>query len=156
MLIETIEAETRPMLYVSRSASMDPKEIAATMQEAFGAIGAFLGTSGVRPAGPPVAIYHDRDEATGRMTIDLGFPVASRDTTKAKGDVHAGQTPSGKALKAVHHGSYPRLAESWGALEAHMKKRGLPVPDTAWEVYVSDPDNTREEDLLTELYMPVR
>lgn len=155
MLIETIEAETRPMLYVSRSATMEPKDIAAAMEDAFGAIGTFLGTSGVRPAGPPVAVYRDWDEATGRMTIDLGFPVASCDAAKAKGDVHAGQTPSGKALKAVHHGAYPKLNESWGALEAHMKKLGLPIPAIAWEVYLSDPDTTAEDDLLTELYMPL-
>ncbi len=156
MLIETIEAETRPMLYVTRSASMAPNDIAATMEEAFGAIGAFLGRSGVRPAGPPVAVYHDRDQGAGTMTIDLGFPVACCDTTKATGEVHAGQTPSGKALKAVHHGPYPKLGETYGKLEAHLKRIGLPVPATAWEVYVSDPDKTPAADLLTEIYMPIR
>jgi len=154
MLIETVEAETRPMLYVSRSTSMNPQDVAATMGEAFGAIGAFIDKSGVIPAGPPLAFYHDWDEGTGRMTVDVGFPVAPRDTTKATGDVHAGQTPSGKALKTVHHGPYPKLSETYGKIEAHMKKIGLPVPSAAWEVYVSEP-GTPEDDLLTEIYMPV-
>ncbi len=155
MLIETVEAETRPMLYVTRSTGMNPKDVAATMGEAFSAIGAFLGRSGVTPAGPPLAVYHDWDEGAGRMTVDVGVPVASRDTTKATGEVHAGQTPSGKALKAVHHGPYPKLGDTYGKLEAHLKKAGMAMPAAAWEVYVSDPDKTPEADLLTEIYMPI-
>jgi effector-binding domain-containing protein len=155
MLIETIEAETRPMLYVTRSASMNPQDIAAIMADAFGAMGSFLGRSGVTPAGPPLAVYHDWDEAAGTMKIDVGFAVAPCDTTKATGDVHAGQTPSGKALKAVHHGPYPKLRDTYGALEAHMKTAGIAMPAFAWEVYLSDPDTTPAEDLLTEIYMPL-
>lgn len=155
MLIETIEAETRPMLYVTRAASMDPSAIAATMAEAFAAIGGFLGAHHVRPAGPPLAVYRDWDPATGWMAIDVGFPVAARDTTKAAGAVHAGQTPAGKALKAIHRGAYAGLADTYAKLEAHMRKAGLPLPASAWEVYVSDPDTTPQADLLTEVYMPV-
>jgi effector-binding domain-containing protein len=155
MLIETVEAETRPMLYVTRSTSMNPQDVAAAMGEAFGAVGAFLGQSGVKPVGPPLAVYHDWDESAGMMTVDVGVPVVSRDTKKATGEVHAGQTPSGKALKAVHRGPYPKLADTYGKLEAHMKKAGLPMPPVAWEVYVSDPDKTPADDLTTEIYMPI-
>lgn len=155
MLIETVTAETRPMLYVTRSASMNPQDIAAIMADAFGAVGRFLGRSGVKPAGPPLAVYRDWDEAAGTMTIDIGVPVAPSDTTRAKGEVHAGQTPSGKALKAVHRGPYPKLRDTYGALEAHMKTVALPMPALAWEVYLNDPDTTPADDLLTEIYMPV-
>lgn len=155
MKTQTVTAESRPMLYVTRSATMEPKEIAAAMGDAFGAIGAFLGKSGVKPAGPALAVYHDWDETSGKMKIDLGFPVASTDTPKAAGEVHAGETPHGKALKAVHHGPYPKLRETYGKLEEQMKKAGIPMPKSAWEVYVSDPDTTPEKDLVTEIYMPV-
>jgi effector-binding domain-containing protein len=88
-------------------------------------------------------------------TVDVGFPVASRDATKATGEVHAGQTPSGEALKAVHHGPYPKLADTYGKIEAQLKKAGLPLPASAWEVYVSDPDRTPADDLTTEIYLPI-
>ena len=155
MLIETVEAETRPMLYITRATGMDPQEIAVTMADAFNAMGAFLGQSGVRPVGPPLAVYRDWDRKTGRMKIDVGFPVIPSDTIKASGEVHAGQTPSGKALKAVHHGPYPKLRETYAAIEAHMEKAGLPMPPLAWEIYLSDPDTTPAEQLLTEVYMAV-
>ena len=48
-----------------------------------------------------------------------------------------------------------RLRDTYGAMEAHIKQEGLKTRDIAWEVYVSDPDTTPEEDLLTEIYMPL-
>ena len=30
------------------------------------------------------------------------------------------------------------------------------MPSTAWEVYVSDPDKTLPDELLTEVYMPLQ
>ncbi len=155
MLIETVEAETRPMLFVTRATGMDPKDIAAAIADAFDALAAFIDKSGVRPAGPPLAVYRGWDEGAGRMTIDVGFPVAPCDTSKLTGTLHCGQTPSGKALKAVHHGPYARLHDSYDKLQAHMKKAGIPMPSSAWEVYLSDPDTTPEADLLTEIYMPI-
>jgi effector-binding domain-containing protein len=153
MPFETVEVQSRPMLYVTRSAGMQPEEISAVMGEAFGAIGAFIGRSGVVPAGPPIAVYRDWDG--GKMAIDVGFPVGEADAARAAGEVRSGRTPSGKALKAVHRGPYRTLRDTYGEMEAEMKKSGIAMPQVAWEVYVSDPDKTPEGDLLTEIYMPV-
>ena len=132
---------------------MAPEEIAGVMGEAFSAIGAFIGSAGLAPAGPPIAVYRDWDG--GKMKIDVGFPVSAADTAKARGEVTAGQTPSGKALKVVHRGPYAKLRETYGALENYMSKAGYAMPALAWEVYLSDPDTTPEADLVTEIYMPV-
>jgi hypothetical protein len=53
------------MLYVTRSASIAPEEISAVMQEAFTAIGAFIGRSGITPAAPP----------TGTSVTGRQYPV---------------------------------------------------------------------------------
>ncbi len=155
MQIETVNAESRPMVYVTRPSSMKPEEISNVMQEAFGVIGSFIGRTGIAPAGPPLAVYHDWDEASGSMQIDVGFPVSTTDAANVEGEVKAGMTPSGEALRAIHRGPYAKLRETYGALTAHMKEQGLPRPQVAWEVYVSDPDKTPEDELLTEIYMPV-
>ncbi len=151
MNIETVETTSQPMLFVTRSAGMDPKEIANVMGEAFGAIGGFIGRAGIVPAGPPLSVY--RDMQAGKMTIDVGFPVAEAETAKASGEVAAGKTPAGKAFKAIHRGPYATLRQTYGAITEHMKQAGLPMATVAWEVYVSDPDKTPEKDLVTEVYM---
>ena len=155
MLIETVETETRPMLYVTRTSGMEPRAIADAMAGAFSAMGAFLQVSGVKPAGPPLALYHDRNLATGTIRVDVGFPVTAHDTTKAAGAVHAGQTPSGRALKAFHHVAYATMPRCYECIAAHMEKFGLGVPASSWEVYLNDPRTTPEPELLTEIYVPV-
>jgi effector-binding domain-containing protein len=155
MRVETVEIKSQPMLYVTRSSSMAPEEISGVMQEAFGAIGAFIGRTGITPTGPPLAVYRDWDSATGNMKIDIGFPVTAPDAARADGEVKSGETPAGKALKTIHRGPYATLRETYGALEAHMKEAGLTMPPLAWEVYISDPGKVPEAELLTEIYMPV-
>jgi effector-binding domain-containing protein len=155
MNFETVSTKSQPILYVRRSASMAPKEISEVMGEAFGAIGAFVGKNRIAPAGPPLAIYRDWDEKTGRMTVDVAFPVSGADAAKAADGVMAGETPSGKALKAIHRGPYDTLRETYDSLQEHMKKSGIPMPPIAWEVYLNDPESTAPKDLLTEIYMPV-
>ena len=153
MQIETVRIDPRPMIYVTRSASMAPEEISTVMGEAFGAIGGFIGRAGIVPVGPPLAVYRDWDAATGKMNIDVGFPIAEADTAKAEGEVKSGETPSGNALKTVHRGPYATLRNTYGDMTAHIKKIGMAIPSVAWEVYITDPEKTPEKDLLTEVYM---
>lgn len=154
MPFETVEAHAQPMLHVTRAAGMAPDEIATIMQEAFAAIGGFIARTGVAPAGPPLTVYRDWDAAAGKMQIDVGFPVAAADTAKAEGEVKAGATPSGKALKAIHRGPYKTLRQTYAALTEHIKQAGMPMPEVAWEVYVTDPETVPEDELVTEIYMP--
>ncbi|WP_404404584.1 GyrI-like domain-containing protein [Pelagibacterium halotolerans] len=150
---EVIETHAQPMLYVTRQSSMDSEEIAKVMEDAFGAIGRFIGENQVSPAGPPLAIYSDWDGA--EMTVKVGFPVSSDDAGKAGGDIHAGETPAGRCVKAIHHGAYDHLRETYAKLEQHFKTAHTGMPALTWEVYPNDPDTTPEDDLITEIYMPL-
>lgn len=153
--IETVTAEAAPMLYLSRSVDFRPQAIADVMAAAWSVMRAFLAKRRVRPCGPPVVRYHDWNIATGKITFDLGYPVAASAVAKASGEVRAGRTPAGKALKAVHRGPYMTIPETYRAMAAHMEAAHIAMPSTSWEVYVSDPDTTPQADLLTEVYMPV-
>lgn len=150
---EVVNVESRPMLYVSRQSSMDSDKIGGVMDDAFNAIGRFIGEKSIAPIGPPLAIYSDWDGS--RMTIQIGFPVTAGDIEKADGEVHGGETPGGRFLKTVHHGAYPRLRETYAKLERQLKSNHAATPDSSWEVYVSDPDTTPEDQLVTEIYMPL-
>jgi len=153
MNIETVEIEPRPMLYLTRQSAMDPAAISRTMSEMFTEMGRFIGEKHVPVTGAPLAIYHDH--ADGKISIDLGFPVAPSAASLAQGDIKAGLTPGGKALKAVHRGPYDRLRDTYGELEGQLRKAGIPLPPRSWEVYLNEPGLVADKDLLTEIYMPV-
>jgi AraC family transcriptional regulator len=153
MKLETVTVEARPFLYVSHTIKMDPDAIRGVMDRSFRTLGAFMGKSRTAPSGPPIALY--RDYAGGSVTIDLGFPVSQESLAKAGGEVKAGRTPGGKAMRVIHKGPYAKIRDTYTTVEGEMKKDGIPTPARMWEVYVSDPQKTPEAELLTEIYMPV-
>jgi len=153
MQSETVQTRSLPMIYVSYRATMDQGDIGQKMGEAFQALGAFIGQNAIEVAGPALAVYSDYTE-TG-MTMDIGFPVAAAALGKAKGEIKAGATPAGKAMKFVHRGSYSKLRDTYGKIETYFGEEGLPMSPVAWEIYVSDPNSTPEDELVTDIFMQV-
>ena len=153
MSLNQVEMTPQPMIQYTARTSMDPKEIERVMTSAFQALGAFMAESHVTPLGPPLAVYSDWSE--GDMKVDVGFPVSAADAAKAKGDVLAGSTPGGHAVKSVHRGPYDSLRDTYAAIEAEMTSAGLPQSGLAWEVYIGEPGVTPDADLVTEIYMQV-
>lgn len=149
--ITSVELVAQPMIYVTAQVSM--AEIPQFMGTAFETLGQFLGASGVKALGAPVAVY--RDWSGENTFVDLGFPVSTEDAKKAGGTVLAGMTPSGHALKVVHVGPYDNLPATYAAIGAAMKDAGIPDSSRMWEVYISQPGVTPEAELITEVYTEV-
>ena len=130
---------------------MQPDQIGKAMEQSFSTLGRFFAEKGVTPLAPPLAIYSDWN---GRLvTIDVGFPVTEADAAKASGEVKAGKTPAGPAVKTVHRGSYDKLKDTYAELDEAMKARGQHPSGRCWEIYFDEPGKTPEADLVTEIYM---
>ncbi|HUH76834.1 MAG TPA: GyrI-like domain-containing protein, partial [Devosia sp.] len=109
MHITGVELSAQPMLYLSETTTR--AGIPAVMDTAFATLGQFLQASGVTPVGPPLAVYHDW--SGDKTAVDIGFPVTAADAQKASGNILAGMTPDGFALKVVHVGPYDDFAETY-------------------------------------------
>ena len=149
---EIVEQEANPILYVSRKTASTPNEISAEMASGFGEILGFMSQSQIEGAGPPLSIYSSFNET--ETALDVAIPISDADAARIKpdGNVKAGVTPGGKALKAVHQGPYDQLATTYQSLYAHAAAEGLNV-GVAWEYYMNDPGVTAPEDLITEVYI---
>lgn len=143
-------AET-PYIYVERSCSMDPSDISQAMGEAFGQVFGFMAEKGIAPAGPPMSVYYTYDPET--MTFRSGFAVAADDMSKAADGVSADVLPAGRVLHFVHKGAYATLRDDYGLMMEHLKSEGLQIGAPTWEIYVNDPAEVPEEELLTEIYV---
>jgi effector-binding domain-containing protein len=143
--------DPKPYLYVERSSSMDPAEIAGAMGTAFADIMAFLEKSGIAPAGPLMSVYYDYAEDS--MAFRAGVFVAEDDTRAARGEVQADRTPGGEVLHFTHVGPYDTLRDSYAALTGHCAAASLTIGAPTWEVYVDDPDTTPAERLRTEVFV---
>ena len=158
---ERVNVEPVLALKLEAQCGNDPQQIAQAMGQAFGTLGEFAQQRRVPFAGPPRAIYTGYGPEGTKFTVVM--PVAadvSRDV--GEGPVTVGDVPGGKALRFTHRGPYPRLMQTYEQITAWMKSEGMLATDAdwakympMWEEYVNDPESTPEENLITNIYVPL-
>lgn len=148
--IERVSVTAQNILYVTTSSSQDPADIAQAMAAAYAEISAFMHASDVSMDGSPMAITRAWEE--GRYQFDAAIPV---DFVPAElnGNINAGLSPAGAAVRAVHHGAYDQMMPTYEKLTAYMSAHGLSRGTASWEHYISDPGTTGQQDMLTYIYI---
>ncbi len=149
-----VTVEPYPIAYVHRTCASEPEAIGATMQDAMATLTAFMDERGVESSGPPISIFHSYDE--GETTFDCAMPIGADAAAELGGDddVEVGETYGGHALKAIHHGPYVNLADTYKEVFAQLEQKHVEPIGPSWEVYVTDPRSTPEDELVTEIYVP--
>jgi effector-binding domain-containing protein len=125
-----------------------------TIQGAFKNVYGAMDKLGIKGAGAPMTIY--------TATDDLGFqfqaavPVAQAPNPLPTGDIKAGKSPVGKALKFVHRGSYDSMDTTYDAITNYLDEQQLDALDLFIEQYMNNPITTPEDDLVIEIYVPIK
>lgn len=155
LVAEITEVEPVMIAYVSGTSSQDSADIGQAFATSYGQVGAFLSQHQLAMAGPPISINTSWDESG--YAFDAGIPVASAPEGEIPEDsaVKIGSTYGGKVLKVVHTGSYESLPETYEKIEAYLAAHGLEATDRPWDQWVSDPEETPEEEVITHIYFPL-
>jgi effector-binding domain-containing protein len=66
------------------------------------------------------------------------------------------KSPEGKALKFVHRGSYDNMDNTYEAITNHLDDKKLEAKDTFIEEYMTDPLKTEEDNLVINVYVPLK
>jgi len=148
--IDRVEVDARNILFVTTRSSQDPADIALAMAEAYAEISAFMNHEGIKMAGQPMAITRAWEE--GGYEFDAAIPV---DFVSAElgGNISAGLSPAGAAVRAVHHGGYRQVMPTYEKLAAYMSAHGLDHGKVSWEHYITDPAITADQDMVTHIYI---
>ena len=147
---ELIDVPETPYLFTSKTCSMNPNDISMHMGEAFGEVWEFMQAQGIDPAGGALAVYYGYDPET--MAFRAGFIVKREDLSKAKGSIEGDVTPAGEVLHFIHKGPYRTLRDHYGLMMQHVESIGREVSAPTWEVYLNDPGQVPEDELLTEVF----
>jgi len=128
------------------------------ISEAFGRLGALAGPLIGTPGCMMVGIYHDDPEAVppAELRSDAGLVVPP--TAKVPPGLDTTTIPAGRYAKAIHKGPYELLGDAWsqlmgGWIPQHDERIGDGV---SFEVYRNTPMDAKPEDLITELYVPLK
>jgi len=150
------QVPSKTIAYFTGSSGRDADEISTALGAAYGRVAMFITANQLQIDGQPIAIANFWDDRG--YGFDAGIPVSG---TPARGagpesPVRMGETYGGRVVRAVHVGPYVGLVETYSIVEAFMTAHKLEANGRSWNVFVSDPGDTPEEELITEIYQPVK
>ena len=125
-----------------------------TIVSAFKSVYGALDKLGIKANGAPMTIYTATDD-TG-FQFQAAVPIAQSPAAPPAGDIKIGKSPTGKALKFVHRGSYDAMDTTYEAITNFLDDKRLEAKDLFVEQYMKDPVTTPEDDLVVEVYVPLK
>lgn len=151
MTLAIEQVESRHVAVVTSEAPM------SQMPEAVGAgfarVMEFLASRGVAPVGPPMAMYPGPMVEGQPMTVQTAIPVSLG--VVSDGDVEVVSLPAGPVAVRVHVGPYTGLGAVYSAMMAEMEASGLSVVGPPREIYLNDPGEVPESQLMTRIEFPI-
>ena len=124
-----------------------------TLTDSFKKLAALLDKQGIKASGNSMIVYTSTDD--NGFTYQAEIPVDQEPKNLPK-DISIGKTPEGKALKFVHRGSYDNMDNTYEAITNHLDDKKLEAKDTFIEDYITDPLKTGEDNLVINVYVPLK
>jgi effector-binding domain-containing protein len=85
--------------------------------------------------------------------IEMGIPGKLK--IGLPSDIESGEIPEGKYIRTIHPGSYMKVGKTYDRITAYAENAGLTLKDYSIERYLNDPKQISEEDLQTEVLVPI-
>ena len=149
---EEVTLAAKTIVFSKGSANWD--SAFETLVEAFKNVYGAMQKQGLKPAGPAMTIYTATDD-TG-FEYQAGVPVAEEPKGPLPEGLAVGKSPDGRALKFIHRGSYDVMDSTYEAITNHLDAKKLEARDLFAEQYITDPLKTPEDQLVIEVYVPVK
>jgi len=156
LAIETASVQPATVAYVPTSSSRDDAAVAAAIAKAYGEVGAFLKTSGLKMAGAPITI--DAGQSASGYLFDAAVPVDGVPAKPIPPDsrVQMKQTYGGKVLKVALRGPYSQITATYEKIVAYIAAHGIETNGNPWDEFANDPTTVKESEILTNIYFPIK
>jgi effector-binding domain-containing protein len=149
---EEVTLVEKTIVYVAGSGMWD--STFNTIIGGFKTVNGAMAKLGLKASGAPMTIYTATDD-TG-FQFQAAVPVAQAPTVPANSGITVGRSPAGKALKFVHRGSYDAMDSTYELITNYLDEKQLEPKDVFVEQYMKDPVTTPEDDLVIEVYVPLK
>ncbi len=151
---ETVDLSARPFVFIEGKADRD--QIYSAIIGSLGLVKRDMDRAGLKPAGRPLAVFVESDD-TG-FKYHAGFPLeAAPEGKSALSDaVKIGQTPSGKAMRFEHLGSYADIDATYDAITAYLDEKGIDAQDSFIEEYMNDVKDADDPTLQVNIYVMLK
>jgi effector-binding domain-containing protein len=148
---QEITLAAKPIVYVSGSGAWD--NALEALVPAFKTIRAYVEKEGLKAAGPEMTIYTSTDDHG--FNFQAAIPVAELPKTAPQGDIGAGTSPAGKALKFVHRGSFESTVTTYDSISHYLEEKQIEAKELLIEEYTTDLVATPEAVLVINIFVPL-
>ncbi|MEZ4417266.1 MAG: GyrI-like domain-containing protein [Gemmatimonadota bacterium] len=129
-----------------------------TISDAFARLGGIAGQAGlIGPGSKMLAVFHDDPEITPEPELRSEAAISVGDTALIPSGLEERVLPGGPHAVTMHIGPYSTLGDTWSRLmgqwlpaSGHRLAEGV-----SYEVYLNMPGQVPEQDLRTELHIPL-
>ncbi|NPV59985.1 MAG: GyrI-like domain-containing protein [Actinobacteria bacterium] len=147
--------EQPPQMVLGKRFRSSMAKVAEDVGAGYGALFAYLGELGEFPSGAPFALFYGDPEGFDPEDFEMELCVPVSRALQGRGEIVAREIPGGLAAVTIHKGPYSAMEPAYGDLKAWMAENGFRHAGPAREVYLNDPGQVTEDELLTEVSIPV-
>jgi AraC family transcriptional regulator len=151
-----VEVEKRPALHLASVKHVGSYMLVA---EAFRRLNDIVTAEGLSNRDTLlVGIYHDDPSTTPEDKLRADAAITVAPNTKLPSGLSALDIPGGRYAHAVHRGPYDGLGRVWNHLRTEWLPRSgeKPGDGMSYEVYRNTPMNAQPNELVTDIYLPLK
>ncbi|HCD52956.1 MAG TPA: hypothetical protein DEQ34_10940 [Balneolaceae bacterium] len=143
--------------YIGLKSSCAMDQVTIQMKEDFGRLGGYAFENQSVLNGMMFTIYDEWDFKKQQARYTVGFGIAE-DPENLPDDFFIGEIPSTRIYTLRHIGPYKHLGNAWTTMMSMGRnkefKQNKKIPPI--EMYVNNPADTDEKDLITDIMFPVK
>jgi effector-binding domain-containing protein len=146
----TLELAPRAVAYLHASGKFENGF--KTVRGVLARVAAAIKKAGLSPSGHPFALFLATDDTS--FEFDAMIPVGEiPETSELSDGVKIGESPSGKAIKFLHRGSYDEIDSTYDLITAFMDEKGLEQENRYIEEYLTDTTEPDDANLEVDIYV---
>jgi effector-binding domain-containing protein len=149
---EDVTLTAQPIVYFKGSGTWD--KAFAIISGSLKKVETYVAKAGLKTDGLPMTIFLATDDRG--FDYEAAVPLAETPKDPPHGEIAAGQSPEGHALKFVHRGSYESLDDAYEAITNYLDEKRLVSTNVLIEQYVTDPVTADEKNLVVNILVPIK
>ena len=102
----------------------------------------------------PLVIY--RSTSDEGFEFDAALPIDGEPASPPGEDFKIGPTRTGKAIKFVYRGPFDAMDSTYENISNYIDSKRIDAEDLSIEEYISDPISTKPEEIVINIYMPLK
>ncbi|KST57787.1 transcriptional regulator [Methylobacterium sp. GXS13] len=152
--VDEVTLPAKPAAIVSGKTKWE--EAIVNLTQAFTRIEADLAKLGIAPAGRPLAVFTRTDDDGFEFEAMIPVAAAPNPAPTETDGLRFGTTPSGKALRFPHRGSYESIDSTYETLTAYLDAKDIVVQDRFVEEYATDLKDGTDDNLDVNIFALVK